>query len=223
MALLSKSEFAKKCFIKGKILAIYIARNTGKIRVICRDDGLIDENEPVNVFFYNRRFVYAEKKGISQTFEPIYNEKIPEIKPQTQVKTPISRQKIESVDEKRALLYEQDRLAIQLKNEKLEAEILKIRLTNQKSMGDFAKVDQVQVLFGIYSNALNESYEAIFDDYVHRIAAKYQLNRDEITKFKVEKNNSINRARERAIKIAKENLKKAQLEISEQKGIGDHQ
>lgn len=220
MALHTKAKFATLCNIPNNRLTIYINRVKGKTRVVVRKDGLIDDEDPVNVYFLNKRTVHSEKKGIVL---PGVSETKPISAPHVPVKMVTQAKKPDLMDEKRTLLYEGDRLAMQLKNEKLEAEIIKIRLANQKSMGEFARVDQVKSLFVVYSESLNSAVETIFDDLIRRVSLKYQLTREEITELKAEKNNSINKAKERAIKIAKDSLRKAQQALSEKKGVGDHQ
>lgn len=214
MALHSKAEFAEKCFIPTKTLAIYIGRGT----VVLTKDGLINDQEPKNAKFITKRAVFALKKG--QTDElPEQNKAsaAPAISFKSTKSPKAATQKVTGTS-----FLKNEELKIQLQNEKLQEEIIKKKLDNQKMLGDFAKVDQVMLLFPIYSEALNGAWEALFDDFIKQLAVKFQLTREEITAFKAEKNNIVNRAKERAVNTAVASLKKAQQELADQKGIGQH-
>lgn len=208
MSLLTKREFAAKCGMPTKSLAVYVLNR--KV-VYTSDDWINDQVEPNKSFLakYARK---AQAKG--KIALPVYEDS-----PATpEKKIPTTKEADQPIISYTNL--ETEKLKQQI--EKLKNENRKLALNNEKTLGNFIPTEHAIILITQLSEAIHLAWENELEDFIKKFAAKNQLTREEITHLKKEKINSTNISRERAVKEAKKTLKRFQNETSISRGVGEH-
>ena len=198
----TKKEFADLCGMQSNNFAVYVKR--GKIIV---ENDLIDDSNQKNLAFYKKysQKVIARGEAPAELVSPIS-------KP--------SRQKPEDSNENDYAALEKEKLKEQV--EKLKNENNKLKLGNEKTVGKFVAVELVKGLIVQLSEAIHLAWENELEDYILKFASQNQLTREEITILKMEKNNSVNSSKVKAILHAKAMLRDMQLEAGTKRGVGEH-
>jgi hypothetical protein len=218
MAFLTKKEFAERCGMNTKNLAVY--KKNGK--VVYTDDGrLNDQIEPNKSFLETYSQKALAKKGVKELrlIRPPRPEEMEEGFIEAERK--IAEEKDE--DLKESLSY----AALQKKKleeqvEKLKNENRKLKLGNEKVVGNYVPTDQVRLILIQFGEAIHLAWENEMEERDGRLAAKYKLDREQITELRSDRNNSVNITKERALKNAKTMLRRLQNETSDKREVGEH-
>lgn len=201
MAKLSKQEFADKCGMNTRSLAVYISRE----KVVMNNKDELDDRNPKNAVFIAKYSKKAAAKGKKP--EPVNGE---------EKKEPAADQG--NLDEWTKL----EREKLQEQVEKLKHENRKLKLGNEKTVGTFIPVDHVTILAVHLSEAIHLAWENEFESVIVDIGGRFGLSREEITTIKSQKVALSNISRERALKECKKMLRRLQNETSDKKGVGEH-
>lgn len=216
MALLTRREFGDKCNLPTNTLAIYVTRK----KVVVGANDLIDTTDPINEKFINKRGLLLQKKGklkinqdqSEQITAPNSTNSVQKDskKPQNQGNSGLTW--FQEAEKEKALL----------EIEKKKREIKKLDLGNEKTIGNFIKVEQVKLLILQLSDANNLAWENEYENFIIQCANVLALSREQVMELKKLKIQVSNNARERAITIATTNLRRLQKESIEKRGVGEH-
>lgn len=202
MALLSKSELSERFMLPTKQLAVMIKRGIDNKKIMM-DGDRIDDSNPLNKAWINKYTQKAIAKNGGQAPE----------KPKTQ-NSAGEESENEYANLELIKLKEQVR-ELQNKNKKLE-------LGNEKVVGNFIQVEQVKQVIIHLSEAIHLAWENEIQERDNRLAARYQLSREQIAEIRADRNGTVNMSKQRAIKEAKRMLRLFQDQTSDKRGVGEH-
>lgn len=221
MAFLTKKEFAERIAFDTKKLAIY----HGLGKVVYTDDGRLNDQIEPNKSFLETYRQKAIAKGLireEKTLMLIRPPRPEEMEPGYIEKSRKEAEAEGKEQENKETFAELQRKKLVEQVEKLQNENRKLKLGNEKVVGNFVPVDQVKLIIIQLSEAIHLAWENETEERDNRLAAKYKLERTEITELRADRNNSINITKERAIKNAKTMLRRLQNETSDKREVGEH-
>lgn len=219
MAFLTKKEFADRCGIKTSNLSNYEKRG----KVVYTEDGRLNDQVEPNKSFLSDRKVKSEIK--KEDGKHLVNTRPP--RPEEMEPRYIEKSRKEAVEksdelEEKETFVELQRRKLVEQVEKLQNENRKLKLGNEKVVGNFVPIDQVKVIMIQLSESIHLAWENEMEERDNRLASKYKLERTEITELRADRNNAINITKERAIRNAKLMLRRLQNDTSDKREVGEH-
>lgn len=226
MAKYSKNEWAVKCGMRPKDLAVYIGRK----KVFVTPVGEIDETHPLNNSFLEKYSARAEAKAGSEGLRltrPL-NKKERDKADQENL-PPKYIEPIEDEDEsgddspsKNAYFgMEAKKLATQIR--KMEKEIEKLTLGNQKARGQVVPVHLIDSLFLQERQSILTEMKNVFQDVLTLFAKRRDLTAFERTDISAEITDRLNEAMQRAAAATVSAVDGIVSEFSIKKGKGERE
>lgn len=194
MALHTKNEFAKLCNIDSKNLYSYFSR-TGNIRVVLRDDGLIDDKEPLNQPFISK------------------NRKIPG---EVEKETPKSK---EVVTDTESLFDQKTRKQIEELEKKIQLYETKISKANEESIPK----EHAVYLIKNYSISIKNVWVSAVRQFTMQKAISLGMTKEEIIVFEKYIADLVNEAMRSGVDEANKNIRKLAKEFAGKKGRGERE
>lgn len=192
MAKLTREQFVKKYGLLAATLRKHISR--GKV---VERNGFIDTEAEINKQYIANIYGKIEtESGIDDVSDESDNDYQNDSTP-----------KLKSIDKLRA--------------EKLEEEITKLRLANEKSRGELIPVDVVKPLFIQFSKSIMTSFQNEAESILTEISHKHKLNREDQSELRSRFTTIINQAVDEGVKDSKKNIKHLSNEYSESRGRGE--
>lgn len=216
MALFYKKDFAAKAGITTSRLSSWW--KAGK--VIYEKNGMINDENPIN-----QKFLVDEKTRQAKKDGPKELKLTRPPRPEEMEPGYIERSRKEAIDQdedEKETFVELQRKKLVEQVEKLQNENRKLKLGNEKVVGNFVPIDQVKSIIIQLSEAIHLAWENEMEERDNRLASKYKLERTEITELRTDRNNTINITKERAIRNAKTMLRRLQNETSDKREVGEH-
>lgn len=233
MPLFDEKEFAQHSGVQHGYVKMYIKR--GKILV--NEDGLIDDKEPLNQLFVEKRKDKKEEKKQSQ---PKVNGNLKNRKPSnTKVidrevvnsisdrtpkpeirKAQSSRQK-GSISEGTQLTLDLDLRTKEAEFEKKQQEIELNRLKIAKLKGDVIPTDLVKVVFGQHFKSVTTAFHQGADGFISTVAKRAGIEKAEIATLRGELIEIVNQAVKDAVQDSKSSINNIVREYSVKRGVGE--
>ncbi len=207
MGLFKQAEFARICGVEQAYLTMY--RKRGKL--VVREDGLIDDQNPTNAFFIKKLESKPKKEPkikdevVKETEvhvehvadEPIKAEATKSKKPRN---SPIpSGKHPDKAGERFDLDTEKKRLEI----EKLQRLARQDEINHQKEMGKLIPIDPIRNVIMQTIKAYTMSYTQAAEKIVTEFGKRFRLNRNEMAELRAQLISGINSASESAITSSK--------------------
>lgn len=204
MALLSKQEFADKCGIKTKELAVYLKRR----KVIQNDNEMYNDAEALNIAFMKKM---QERKGTQTTTTTTTTvEEIPTVETETVItlkaikggkkntpKPPAN----ENEDNEDGGIYDLDKKKLKLDIEKKAADLESVLLKNARAKGEVIPFGLMLPIITQNNQSITTAYKNAADAWIIEIAKKHDLGAEYTAEIKKSLTETINNA----VKTATEN------------------
>jgi formylmethanofuran dehydrogenase subunit D len=197
MAEYDKKEFAALCGLETKNLAVYARR--GKVVVV---DGKIDDKNPVNALFIEKRKVKTPKSTPVQQ---------PKEKKQSNEKEPEVNSLVKAAEEKALLDLLKRQGEIDLQNIEL-----------QKKRGELVPVEAIKSLLIVHSESIKTAYVDASEALLLRISQRKQLTTNESVELRKELAQLVNKAIDDAISASKKTLLSVTQDFMRKRGVGQH-
>lgn len=204
MALLSKKEFADKCGMTTRELAVYISRK----KVLIGDGDQIDDTQLINSAFSAK---HSEKKMGTQASAP---EK--KSKPTPQDKK-AAKQKEESINNLHTL--EKEKKALDIEKTRREVELLNDKRDKQR--GKFMPIDILKPLLTQHFKDITIAFTQGVDGMLAVIYKKTKLNVNDQAALRMEIIQLINESVNKSIDATQKSVNIIVKDISEQRGVGE--
>jgi len=214
MALHSPKDFQDFCGISVKHFSTYVGR-----KKIVLSGGLVDDRDPVNAAFIQKRLKIKEKspKPEAKKEEKIKNDSKSE--PQKDNNpgeySEIDREKLPYFE-----LERQKKLADLIK---VEADTRLSLLKEEKLMGLSIPTDLVKSLISQLSKSIISSFKDGADGFLIEISKLKSLNNTEVAEMRGQLVRIINNSTAKAINESKINMKAIVNNYSEKKEVGEHE
>jgi hypothetical protein len=204
MALMSKKEFAGKCGMKTKQLAVYIKRG----KVLVDDEEMIDDNNLQNVDFYKhhsskpKRTTEIKSEGVAK----------PKTKP---VKASKKEQREQS--EKTETLYdlEKEKKSLDIETNRKRNELLSMELA--KKSGKLIPTSDVKALFAQHSKSITVSFGQFIEGFLSEIGKRSKLNANQIAEMRGRMIVMLNQSVDEAVDSTRKSLENLRSELSNAK------
>lgn len=179
MTLYSKKDFATKCNIETKNLSVYITRK----KVICLGDGMIDDADPRNALFLEKRKSKTETTETAEEEIPLTDtEDVGEttvIQLKRPKKSANTGENEENIDEN-ASLSALDKRKTLLEVQKKEADLEKVRLQNAKLKGEVIPFGLMNPLIAQNNQSIVTEFKNAGDELILEISKKKTLSGEEV-------------------------------------------
>lgn len=235
MASKSKSEFAHACGISSNALSVYIGRG----QVILESNGLIDDENGINMAFLVKRMAKASK-SIPPIPKPPKQPKPPKksvgrpSKEQKKIEAKVKaapvkpemtvEEKAEAVKKKQdfAELADMERRAKQAKLDRETEELELIRMKRAKAVGDVVPTGVIKTLIVHFSESIKNHYTEACENLLVIIAQTKGFSSEEMGKIRSQLIVLVNRAVDGSLDSTKKNLSSIVDDYSKRRGVGQH-
>ncbi len=216
MALLSRKQFAERCFINTRALSVYIARK----KVVLSGD-FIDTEVDDNRYFIEKSCVKYQKKGgiIPVSEDKKLNERVVE-----QIKDEVQPQF--EFPEGDTPISENSKLDSKIKKASLEKTALDIQILQAKRdkiTGESVPTVLVKTLIAHHSKSIIVAFQNGVDNILVAIAKRKGFDRTELGQLREEMIEIINTASTESVDISKKTLENIVQEYSQRKDVGERE
>jgi hypothetical protein len=208
----TRGEFCAQMKVVSKDLSKYLTRR----KVVLNDSGEIDDADPVNKLFVQKRQIILEKKAVGNTGK----KKIEKVK-----KEPVEKPQNEAFSRENTTRDE----LLKMDKEKFELALVEKRnaITMQqmeiaKKRGEQIPTEIVRKLVIQQAESSKISYTEACENLLLIFAQKRELSAVEVSDIKKQFIDIVNSAIDNSISITKRNMTEIIKEFSAKRGVGQH-
>ncbi|HTH58227.1 MAG TPA: hypothetical protein VL728_19410 [Cyclobacteriaceae bacterium] len=207
----TRAEFQKITGLSRGNLFNYIKR--GKI---IEENGLIDDKNPVNLFFLERKGVVLEEIPQEKTTTPRPKNQSDESKVE-----PYDDDDVDSQGDQTLTGLNKTRIKVDIAKKRKETELLKLR--EQKIKGEIVPVADVSVLFSNHTQSIFSALKDWGDELIIEIAEEARLSGEQLARRRKRMIERLNNAVDRANLMTKKSMGIITDNFSISKGVGEHE
>lgn len=204
MAIYSKKEFAEKCNMPTKNLAVYVQRK----QIVLGKKGTIDDTNEVNRLFLQKREAKGKVKAARKAL--------------TQVKTNDEEDAEEMEDAGIPSLTVSTQRLKHLDALKRENEIKKQEFELAKKKGEVIPIELMKPVVTQHNQSIVVEFKNAVDEIIRIISKRKSLSIEEIAEIKGESVQAINGAIGRATTVTVSSIDKVLVDYKNKREVGEH-
>ncbi|HXP52159.1 MAG TPA: hypothetical protein VN922_19540 [Bacteroidia bacterium] len=218
MAEVSKKEFSQQCGFATNQLSVFISRK----KVIVKENGLIDTEEPANVaFLLKQKARDKSDKNVTNSKDVERQQEISKTQSSTPIdlnRSPKKPKRKTSDSEFFELETQQKELAIQKATEEIEL----LRIRREKLNGELIPTDLVKIIFSQHTKSILVEFNNSIDKVLTVFKQSAQLSKADEIRIRKQLLDELNLSSKKSLDESKKNIYAIINQFSEKRTKGEH-